>query len=64
MPQDSKRKRFLRRLKRDRSLAYKMVDHLFQERNAYRQIIIDARQKVIDDIIAESKKNEAAQVVN
>ena len=60
MAQASKRLRQLRRLKRDRTLALKMVDHLFQERNAYRQIIVDARQKVIDDAIAASKEQVAA----
>lgn len=61
MAQASKRLRQLRRLKRDRTLALRMVDHLFQERNAYRKIVIDAQQSMIDSVVAESKKNEVAQ---
>lgn len=61
MPQDSKRKRQLRRLKRERTNALKMLDHVLVERNTYRQILMDARQKYLDAIVAESKKNEEAQ---
>jgi len=61
MPQDSKRKRQLRRLKRERTNALKMLDHVLVERNTYRQILMDARKKYLDQIIADSKKNEQAQ---
>lgn len=60
MPQDSKRQRQLRRLKRDRTNALKMLDHVLLERNAYRGILEDARKKYIDKIVEESKQNEAA----
>jgi hypothetical protein len=39
MPQDSKRKRHLRRVRRDRSLAYRMVNQLLAEREMSRKII-------------------------
>jgi hypothetical protein len=40
MPQDSKRKRHLRRVRRDRSLAYRMVNQLLAEREMSRKIIL------------------------
>ena len=61
MPRDSRRVRQLRRLKRERTNALKMLDHVLVERNTYRQILLDARKKYLDAIVAESKKNEAAQ---
>ena len=60
MPRDSRRVRQLRRLKRERTNALKMLDHVLVERNTYRQILLDARQKYVDTLVAESKKNEAA----
>lgn len=39
MPQDSKRKRHLRRVRRDRTAAYRMVNHLLAEREMSRKII-------------------------
>ena len=59
MPRDSRRVRQLRRLKRERTNALKMLDHVLVERNTYRQILLDARQKYVDAVVAESKKNEA-----
>lgn len=56
MPQDSKRKRQLRRLKRDRTVALKLLDFVTRERNVYRQIVIDARQQAVDEVIAKSKE--------
>ena len=61
MPRDSRRVRQLRRLKRERTNALKMLDHVLVERNTYRQILLDARKKYTDQILAESKKNEDAQ---
>ena len=61
MPRDSRRVRQLRRLKRERTNALKMLDHVLVERNTYRQILLDARKKYIDAIIAESQKNAEAQ---
>jgi hypothetical protein len=39
MPRDSKRKRHLRRVRRDRTLAYRMVNQLLAEREMSRKII-------------------------
>lgn len=59
MPQDSKRKRQLRRLKRDRTNALKLFDFMHNERNMYRAILEEAQKRYTDKIVEESKKNEA-----
>lgn len=63
MPQDSKRKRQLRRLKRTRTVALKLLDFVTRERNVYRQIVLDARQQAVDEVIAKSKEVTEGEVV-
>lgn len=63
MPQDSKRKRQLRRLKRTRTVALKLLDFVTRERNVYRQIIVDARQQAVDEVLAKSKEATEGEVV-
>lgn len=47
MPQASKRLKQMRRIKRERSLLYRMVEHITKERNQYRQILIDAQTNAL-----------------
>lgn len=63
MPQDSKRKRQLRRLKRTRTVALKLLDFVTRERNVYRQIVVDARQQAVDEVLAKSKEATEGEVV-
>ena len=60
MPRDSRRVRQLRRLKRERTNALRMLDHVLIERNVYRQILTDAQQKYRESLeqLTEAKEKE------
>lgn len=45
MAQASKRKKYLRRLKRERTLAYRMLGHVLGERDQYRRALEAAVKK-------------------
>lgn len=62
MPQDSKRKRHLRRIRRDRSLAYRMVGHLQQERELSRQIITGMAAR-INQLEAKPEETTSGETV-
>lgn len=63
MARDSKRVRQLRRLKRERTNLERMLTHVLKERNAYRQILVDAKTHAVEQIVAESKEAASDTVV-
>lgn len=37
-----------------------MLDHVIQERNAYRGIIVQAREQAVKEVLENARKNEEA----
>jgi len=57
MPQDSKRKRYTRRLKRQLSLHKRELEHTYNENQALKQILVEARVREIKAVQAEAAKD-------
>ena len=56
MPKDSKRVRRLRRLKRERTLAYRMLAIVINERDTYKRFIADIAKKQLRPDLEEPAK--------
>ncbi len=66
MPQDSKRKRHLRRVKREKSLAYRMLSHVLKERNDARSYALGLERIMkqgLADVVADEAAAAAPQVI-